>query len=756
MNVGNHSTPFLILAIDTGSSDSSSKQNLYLYPGDDVKMKAVEFCATYNLSNEAVPIIVNHVKSVLDQHQKKLDDINSTPSWQQSSMARIDDSKLAQAQSEGEKRESCYNPKMQRNIDLHSPSSLFESSDKKPSRMATINEDLLESQQNSSAKKTRNNEDLKDVAEFGSPNPQNSSEMSSMTNILGSKGPGSSVKSARHSARKNIGSRIAKKTKKIDHTRSSQDWIASPTDNYLKAFKKSIKTTRAYKTKKSKTRKKANIVKKGLPFGSLKKFSVNYDSKDISYQGASCENVFQRQVNKRRKSRQSLVNKYKKRNNSVTCSFKPTINSHSKFIIEDKSYRSLERDYSDKDVSQNGSQTCKNAYDKNITKQRIIGKVYKENIPTNQKKNIERECTFKPKLNKLSRKIVKSIRGDSLSSRKSGSGSRTSKEIFNKLYEDSKEHKKRLELMTKKAQKSSPNFKPEISTSRTTKSKDNNKRSFLCPKQFEKFRKEGCKSRYGMAKPFHKHTNIRNKRSPSGSNSRSISKTINDLFIKDSRVNTSRIINGECKRIYQDSKIKFTKYLNRKRTAHPTTHQRSKSSKIMQKIRAKRCKELFDKLDSDKDGLISSEKIDILQVSNEIIDIITPFLLEIEDKQLELDYSQFYTMIIQFGKSLNIDEKNALFGRARAVNRNTDATSTFLYPSESHTLDSHKGLSNTSHKNITAEKPKEKESYKRPLNMEKVARELKKCSSKPSILEYSSRNRKINKFFTGARKKFKM
>ncbi len=66
-----------------------------------MKIRAIEFCQNYNLSKEAVPIIVNHVKSVLDQHQKKLDEINSTPSWQQSSMARVDDSKFAQAQSEG-------------------------------------------------------------------------------------------------------------------------------------------------------------------------------------------------------------------------------------------------------------------------------------------------------------------------------------------------------------------------------------------------------------------------------------------------------------------------------------------------------------------------------------------------------------------------------------------------------------------------------------------------------------------------------
>ena len=74
---------------------------MYLYPGDDVKAKASEFCVTYNLSQEAVPVIINHVKAVLAQHQKKMDEMNSTPSWQQSSMAQQDDYKSAQAQLEG-------------------------------------------------------------------------------------------------------------------------------------------------------------------------------------------------------------------------------------------------------------------------------------------------------------------------------------------------------------------------------------------------------------------------------------------------------------------------------------------------------------------------------------------------------------------------------------------------------------------------------------------------------------------------------
>jgi hypothetical protein len=48
-----------------------------------------------------VPIIVKHVRAVLAQHQKKMEQINSTPSWQQSNMAHTDEHKFAQSQNEG-------------------------------------------------------------------------------------------------------------------------------------------------------------------------------------------------------------------------------------------------------------------------------------------------------------------------------------------------------------------------------------------------------------------------------------------------------------------------------------------------------------------------------------------------------------------------------------------------------------------------------------------------------------------------------
>lgn len=83
----------------------------------------------------------------------------------------------------------------------------------------------------------------------------------------------------------------------------------------------------------------------------------------------------------------------------------------------------------------------------------------------------------------------------------------------------------------------------------------------------------------------------------------------------------------------------------------------------MEKVKVQRCRELFDQLDDDNDGYISAQKIDILHVNNYIIDIITPYLLEIESKGLILNFEQFLESISKFAdKYLSLDEKNSLFG----------------------------------------------------------------------------------------------
>jgi len=82
-----------------------------------------------------------------------------------------------------------------KNSNKDTSGSLFESSGKKRYKMTTINEDVFENQRDSSAKKTRNNKDLKEITERNSPSHNFSSEFSSISHIYGHKDLSGSMKS---------------------------------------------------------------------------------------------------------------------------------------------------------------------------------------------------------------------------------------------------------------------------------------------------------------------------------------------------------------------------------------------------------------------------------------------------------------------------------------------------------------------------------------------------------------------------------
>ena len=65
------------------------------------------------------------------------------------------------------------------------------------------------------------------------------------------------------------------------------------------------------------------------------------------------------------------------------------------------------------------------------------------------------------------------------------------------------------------------------------------------------------------------------------------------------------------------------------------------SEKIVDQKLNKRIKELFDTLDSDFDGKISGEKIDLTQLSNKMLDLLTPFLMKLEQETIEVEFEEF-------------------------------------------------------------------------------------------------------------------
>ena len=82
-------------------------------------------------------------------------------------------------------------------------------------------------------------------------------------------------------------------------------------------------------------------------------------------------------------------------------------------------------------------------------------------------------------------------------------------------------------------------------------------------------------------------------------------------------------------------------------------------------------------MDSDSDGEISVNKINILSLDNQTIDIITPILLQIEENDLTLTLDQFLNLCEQLIHELDVTSKNYLIGPVRSHFKNEPEDPTF-------------------------------------------------------------------------------
>jgi Ca2+-binding EF-hand superfamily protein len=75
--------------------------------------------------------------------------------------------------------------------------------------------------------------------------------------------------------------------------------------------------------------------------------------------------------------------------------------------------------------------------------------------------------------------------------------------------------------------------------------------------------------------------------------------------------------------------------------------------KIMEKLRTASFKQIFKWLDSDNDGLISANKINITQLSPELLEILGPLFIELEELQQALDEEEFVDALGRLYESIS-------------------------------------------------------------------------------------------------------
>lgn len=86
------------------------------------------------------------------------------------------------------------------------------------------------------------------------------------------------------------------------------------------------------------------------------------------------------------------------------------------------------------------------------------------------------------------------------------------------------------------------------------------------------------------------------------------------------------------------------------------------STRIVENLLNRKISDLFEQLDSDLDGMISANRINIGKLEPKKLALLTPLLIEMEELNLDLDKENFTHAVKRLIKNLSISEKDYLLG----------------------------------------------------------------------------------------------
>lgn len=193
--------------------------------------------------------------------------------------------------------------------------------------------------------------------------------------------------------------------------------------------------------------------------------------------------------------------------------------------------------------------------------------------------------------------------------------------------------------------------------------------------------------------------------------------------------------------LYEEARI-----LKEKREILVTQHEQKEESQYMKQVSTsdrnnyilyqmwtKKIQNLFDTLDSDYDGVISSQKIDISALSNELLDVLTPLLLKIEEYALVLDFDQFLGITLDFWKWLSHPDRTLILGENRETSKYRSAPEEFSHTP--HLSDNTRAIVELGDYNSRRSPLYERSK----VISEKENVDMHECTFKPSIKDYDSK-----------------
>jgi len=117
-----------------------------------------------------------------------------------------------------------------------------------------------------------------------------------------------------------------------------------------------------------------------------------------------------------------------------------------------------------------------------------------------------------------------------------------------------------------------------------------------------------------------------------------------------------------------------------------STYSAQHTEKVLNEAHRKKCMELFNLLDPDNCGNITTSHIRIDYLSSKALEVLEPALLEMENKNLKLNYDSFYKLVTPFLKKLNIAQlREIVAGPKKALDNELSKVFTFavffvMYP----------------------------------------------------------------------------
>ena len=308
----------------------------------------------------------------------------------------------------------------------------------------------------------------------------------------------------------------------------------------------------------------------------------------------------------------------------------------------------------------------------------------------------EQEYTFTPRINENSIKIA----GNSIN--------RTQR-----LYEEAKLKKNRLEMLNENARKTEFPFRPMIShigeysdpqelVERLFTSKDNYTENL-----------ESLRKKYEVTKD---------------------PETGQEFFKPNICRTSTALINQNCLRNQED--IWDHLYKTKKKSPEPAQDypyspinldSKAKSEQILLKVKRSRYSEIFQQLSPDINGLIHYKNIDADNIDHMTLKIIMPLLLELEELNQPLNFEEFSDSMDNLLKTLNTAEKDIFFAKQKK-NQEEDTE-----------ISSKKSLSSSDFANLYQRHVEKKNLSNAKLEIEREKKkklEIQGCTFKPTTTKY--------------------